>query len=248
MNARSFLVLISLFFTSQLELSAQFKIFGRLFGGGSDAPQEENVAGTPAAPNPAETAGSNPVPVTPAPEKDEGILEMERAYLKANYHIVPGDVINVDVFQEQSLTKPGLRVSESGDITLPLIDRVKVAGLTIADAEKKIRDLFEKDYLVDPHVIVTVFEYARRSVAVDGEVKQAGLIDLPPGQPLTVLQVIAASGGMTPNANPNDIELYREGSEEPYQFRLRDLKRVTDPKKKFYVQPNDTIFVGQRII
>ena len=244
MNARSSLVLISLLFASQLELSAQFKIFGRIFGGGSDAAQEENVAGGAVAQDPGDTV----LPQTPASEKDEGILEVERAYLKANYHIVPGDVINVDVFQEESLTKPGLRVSESGDITLPLIDRVKVAGLTIADAEKKIRDLFEKDYLVDPHVIVTVFEYARRSVAVDGEVKQAGLIDLPPGQPLTVLQVIAASGGMTPNANPNDIELYREGAEEPYQFRLRDLKRVTDPKKKFYVQPNDTIFVGGRII
>jgi len=238
-------LLMALFIVgAPMESNAQFKFIGRIFSGDSDKDPASASADSADALDAADEDE-----VFPSKEvSEEDLKKMQEELLRANYRIASGDVINIDVFQEDTLSKQGLRVSASGQVTMPLLQRITVAELSIDEAETRIEELLAKDYLVDPHVIVTVVEYTRRTVAVDGEVEKPGLIDLPPGQKLTVIQAITASGGLTQDANRNDIELYREGEEEPFKFKLNELKRQTDPSKKFYVKPNDTIFVGARII
>lgn len=243
-NKISSLLFALLIVAAPMETNAQFKFIGRIFSG--DSENKEATADNVSNESLDEASDDD---VFPSKEvSDEDLKKMQEELLRANYRIASGDVINIDVFQEETLSKENLRVSASGQVTLPLLQRITVAELTVDEAESRIEELLNKDYLVDPHVIVTVVEYTRRTVAVDGEVAKPGLIDLPPGQKLTVIQAIAASGGLTQDANRNDIELYREGEEEPFKFRLNDLKRQTNPEKKFYVKPNDTIFVGARII
>ena len=62
----------------------------------------------------------------------------------------------------------------NGAITLPLLGEVQVAGLTVAEIQRKITNLLAKDYLVNPQVEVKVREFQSQYVSVVGEVNNPG--------------------------------------------------------------------------
>ena len=161
-----------------------------------------------------------------------------------DYKIQPGDIIGVEVFLEPDLTKE-LKVAASGEITYPLLKQVKVSGKSAAQAERYIRDLLERDYLVDPHVIITVKEFKAQQISVQGFVNIPKLITLPPDQPMTIMQALSEAGGIQRLGNPNRIELIRQGKPNE-SFKLKDLKEVSDPSKILYLQPNDVVYVYER--
>src|ERR1700742_1418265 len=84
-----------------------------------------------------------------------------------------GDLIKVNTLgtTDPDLS-PELRIDDQGMITLPYAGPVKVAGRTAEDAGLLIEATFrDKSVLRDPHVSVTVKEYATQGVTVGGEVK-----------------------------------------------------------------------------
>src|SRR4051812_5025207 len=88
------------------------------------------------------------------------------AQVASDYKIAPLDILSIDVFNEKDLTKEQLRVSAQGEISFPLLVKVPVAGKTPAQVEDLMQDLLGKDYLVNPHVTVTVKTYRTRTVDV----------------------------------------------------------------------------------
>lgn len=164
--------------------------------------------------------------------------------ISSNYRIAPSDILYIEVFQEPDLTRE-MRVSASGDITYPLLGQLNVAGRTAAEVEQDIRRQLAKDYIVDPHVLVTVKEFRQRRVAVQGQVNRPSLIELPAEQKMTILQAISVAGGFTRLAKKDQIRLIRPGQPER-TFSEEELIRNTDPEKTFYLQPDDVIIVGER--
>src|SRR5437899_639186 len=81
-----------------------------------------------------------------------------------------GDLLEIAVFGAADFNKQ-VRVSSSGDISLPLIGGVHVAGLTTADAEKLVeKKLLDGGFFNDPHVSIFEKEYQTQGVSVLGEV------------------------------------------------------------------------------
>ena len=82
---------------------------------------------------------------------------------------------------------------------MPLAGGLPVSGMTAEQAGLAIEArLRETDILKDPHVSVTVLEYATQGVTVAGEVKNPGVYPLLGAHGL--LDLISAAGGATPNA------------------------------------------------
>jgi hypothetical protein len=75
----------------------------------------------------------------------------------ATYKIGPGDLLDINVFQVPDLSKT-VRVAKDGEISVPLLGRVDVAGLTQAGVAQKLTDLLGGKYLKDPQVAVVVQE------------------------------------------------------------------------------------------
>jgi polysaccharide export outer membrane protein len=94
----------------------------------------------------------------------------------------------------------GVRVSATGDITLPYLGQVRADGLTPADLERKIaRDLVSRGILRNPQVSVSVIEYRSRVVAVVGAVEHPGVFPVTrPGA--TVSDLIWTAGGPSKEA------------------------------------------------
>ncbi|SRR5258706_556143 len=160
--------------------------------------------------------------------------------VEGDHKIAPLDVLNIDVVGEKELSKE-LRVSSNGTVTFPFLGSIEVKGKTPAEVEDLLREKLGKDYLVDPQVIVTVKEYRARVVTVLGQVNKGGLISLPAEQKMDILEAIAQAGDLTRGAKKNRIEVTRKG--QVFKFSLDDLKKESDPKKKFWLEPGDGIYV-----
>jgi polysaccharide export outer membrane protein len=118
---------------------------------------------TPAPATPGAPPAPTPTP-TPAPAASSG---------GGDYEVGPGDVLDVAVFGNDDLSRVPT-VQTNGSITFPLLGEVQVAGLTIAEVQRKITNLLAKDYLVNPQVEVKVKEYQSQFVSVVGEVNSPG--------------------------------------------------------------------------
>jgi len=80
------------------------------------------------------------------------------AAVAQEYTIGPGDVLKITVWGHDDLSKD-YPVAQDGRVPFPLIGSVQAVGLSTTDLAKRIRDLLEKDYLVNPQVIVGVKDY-----------------------------------------------------------------------------------------
>jgi protein involved in polysaccharide export with SLBB domain len=157
--------------------------------------------------------------------------------------IEPFDIIIIEVFGEDELSVER-RVEARGYISFPLLERVSVAGKTASEVALDLQERLGSDYLRHPQVSVLVKEYVQRTVNVFGPVVKQGNFDLPGEQSWGILDAIAEAGGLTKEAKRTGIELNRQG--KTYRFSLDELKKVTDPGKKFLLEPGDVIIVKER--
>jgi polysaccharide biosynthesis/export protein len=116
---------------------------------------------------------------------------------QAEYVIGVQDGIAVQVWNRPELSGK-FTVDVDGTIQLPLIELLKVAGLTVRAVEANIRARLADGYLRDPQVTVTVETYRSQRAVVQGEVRQPGTVTLTGETPL--LEVLTRVGSVTPEA------------------------------------------------
>ena len=122
------------------------------------------------------------------------------------YVVGATDVLTIRVFDEPSLGCE-CTVDTDGSITFPLVGRVEVGGKTLREAETILTTLLRKDYVRRAQVSVEVKSYRSRSIFVLGEVRTPGKYSI--GDQVTLLEVIANAGSLTPTAG-NTIIVQRQ--------------------------------------
>ena len=125
-----------------------------------------------------------------------------------NYILKPSDVIQVSIFLEPDLEK-SVRIEADGTVTLPLIKKVKVADLTVSNAQELITQLYNRDYLVDPQISVLVVSFSPKLVRVLGSVNRPGVVEMPPDREMTLTEAIASANGISRLGNPKSITIKR---------------------------------------
>ena len=116
-------------------------------------------------------------------------------------------------------------VDDLGEVTLPLIGAVKVAGLTTSEAERFIeRTYVEREFYPRINVIVTA---EKDEYFVQGQVARPGKYVL--ATDLSLLQAIAEAGGFTPYANKRAVRIMREGSNETAEYDAKRISNGDDP-------------------
>lgn len=112
------------------------------------------------------------------------------------YRLAPGDSIHIQVFQNPDLTLD-TRVSETGDITFPLVGAVPVGGRSLGEAEQAIAKKLEQGkFVVKPQVSVMLTQNRGNQVSVLGQVKNPGRVPLDTAN-TRLSAAIAAAGGIT---------------------------------------------------
>jgi len=166
----------------------------------------------------------------------------------AGYILSPTDQVTVEVFGEDDLRTSG-RLNPEGNLSVPLLGSIHLAGLTLTQAASKLTELYSRDYLVNPKINVTLISYAKRRFSILGQVNRPGSIDMPDSSPegIDLLEAIALAGGYTRIASPERITVRRQNASGDQIFKV-NAKRFTKGKGGgFLVEPGDTINVGESI-
>ena len=127
----------------------------------------------------------------------------------ARLKIQPGFQIDAQVFDEPDMSGQ-FRVGPDGNIILPLVGPVHVAGDTLAEAQVAVENAFKTaQILKNPQVTLDISEYAPTLVAVLGEVNTPGRLQLL--APHSLLDVLSFAGGETQMAG-GKVEVRHEDS------------------------------------
>jgi polysaccharide export outer membrane protein len=141
-----------------------------------------------------------------------------------------------------------VRISKTGDISLPLLGNVHIAGETVAEAAEQIRSRLDKDYIINPQVTLTIMEYAQQWVTVLGEVQKPSQVPIPTEGGLDLMGAIALAGGYSRVADPSNITVRRVVNGHDVVLKVNARKLAADSKTGvFIVKPGDTISVGESV-
>ena len=162
------------------------------------------------------------------------------APLGSDYRIAPMDTLSVKVFKSQDLTGD-YQVDLTGRISLPLVGEVDAANLTTAQLDQRLTEKLGERYFQNPDVSVGIKSSSRRSVTVDGAVKQAGTF--PVGGPTSLLQAVALAGGTTEDANARRVAVFRTigGQRQAAAFDLAAIRHGQSQDPQIY--PGDIVVV-----
>lgn len=158
------------------------------------------------------------------------------------YRIAAGDLLNIRVWNQESLTTQA-RVREDGRISLLFLDDVEAAGHTPAMLSQQIQTRL-KDYINHP-VVTVALEMARPiKVTMVGEINRIGPLEIDPGASL--LQALAGAGGFTEYAHKDRIFVMRQeegAAPERIRFRYDDLIHAEGRAPTFRLRPGDVVVV-----
>jgi polysaccharide export outer membrane protein len=162
------------------------------------------------------------------------------------YRLKPEDRLEVSIFSLTDeklnfLKKPEieLRVNEKGQIELPVMGAIVVEGLTVPDAEKKVKQV-ASEYLRSPEISIKLLNF---NVTILGEVFKQGAFNVAESK-INILEAIGKAGGVTDNANMETIRIVRNDNDTAKIYKVNMLEDHILASDKYFLQPNDIVIVN----
>jgi polysaccharide export outer membrane protein len=162
------------------------------------------------------------------------------------YTIGPRDVLKIVVWAQDDLSKD-YPVDADGFVAFPLLGRVKTSGLTTKQLAAHLTELLEKDYLVNPQVLVSVKDYLSRKVNILGEAEKPGVYYL--SGEMTLLDVLSKAGALS-KLSGKQILLVRNHSASGVAGSGNSIRRLNleklqagDASENIQLENDDTIFI-----
>ena len=163
------------------------------------------------------------------------------------YKIVPNDRVSIIIYKHPELSPStlgnitsdrGILINSKGDIRLPLVKTIHLAGLTQTEAQEKIEQRFKR-YIKSPDVY---FEVLNKRAYVIGEVNNPGEVELI-NEKLTLIQLISKAGDFRDSANKQAIMILRSGKDRINSeiVNLTDFNSLKTAN--LMIKPNDIVYV-----
>jgi protein involved in polysaccharide export with SLBB domain len=166
-----------------------------------------------------------------------GPLSVVKPDTDATYRLSPGDVVQVMVFGEPTLSGM-FPLGPGGTVAMPALGQVALQGLTLAQAQKLLAARITK-LVRYPAVTVTVNEtQSVRKVYLSGELSRTGAVNLPFGATLTDALAVAGPG---PYADLRRVRLTRAGS-EPVEVDCSGLRGEGPLGTQYVLEYGDAVF------
>jgi len=168
------------------------------------------------------------------------------------YLINVQDTVNVTVWENADLTGKFV-VQPDGVITLPLVGRIKAAGLSVRNFEAQLTRALADGFLIEPRVAVTLDQQRGSRVFIFGAVSSPGAYAMPEGQ--TLIEALVRAGYASasqvvvvrpkrPSAGPTMPE--NAGDAEVIRVNLKELEKDVEQgslARNIPLHDGDTIFI-----
>lgn len=160
----------------------------------------------------------------------------------ASYVIGPGDVLEVSVWKDESLTR-SVTVSPDGTFSFPLIGAIPAAGRTVSELKTDLAQRLSV-YVPEPVFSLEVKQANSMQIYVIGRVNSPGRFLI--GSYVNVLQALAMAGGLNPFADEDDIRILRDlgdGQTRSHAFNYKKVLRGDHLEQNIRLQRGDVIVV-----
>ena len=185
----------------------------------------------------------------PVIEKEEVAVASALAKKKpdTDYRVGVTDVLYVNVYGYPDLGSPagtlcakhqGSRVDGDCYIHLPMVGRVKVAGLTVSQIQKSLQKAF-RNFIKKPWVVVEVVEFRSKPLYLLGQFNMPGTVYM--DRPLKILQGIALGKGFTEDASLHGARLIRHNQIVPVD--IYEILSEGMMEQNVWLKPQDTIYI-----
>ena len=159
---------------------------------------------------------------------------------EGGYIINSGDQLQVEVWQNEQLTRP-VTVRPDGKITLPLVNDVQAEGDTVPQFQKRLTEDLKK-FIKEPVVSITVLSFSQKRIYIQGQVRNPAAYNY--SGELYLLQAITLAGGTTPFAEGCAVIVRKKGSDfVRYDVELEPIMNGENLKENLPLQPNDVLSV-----
>lgn len=168
--------------------------------------------------------------------------------LSIQFHSLTGESLNIFKREQASGAAPmqgeaallgGYLIDEEGSISFPVVGKLKLEGLTLSEAEAKLRQMAAK-YLEEPVVEVKLLNYR---FTILGEVNKEG-VQSTFNYAVTIPEAIGMAGGLSDLADRSNIKIIRKIEDRNIVFYVNLLDEDFFSNKYFYIYPNDVIVVA----
>lgn len=181
------------------------------------------------------------------------------ASLSGDYRIGPEDILKIRVLDVNNLDEK-VRVANDGTIVMPLLGRVKAAGLTSNELRDRLEKEFGKKFLQNPQVSVFVEQFHARPVSIVGAVENPGMYQVT--GPRTLVEMLSLAGGIAKqNADPAGKLIYvtrksgfgkltvvpgmRKVAPDKIEINIKDLLYTKAEGLNIPIEANDIIAVSK---
>ena len=160
-------------------------------------------------------------------------LDPMPTYNPQEYLIGSEDVLDINVFEAPEMNRD-VRVSASGEISLPLLGAVAAAGFTPRELETSLEVLLHQKYMKDPHVSVFVRDMQSHPVSVLGAVRKPGIFQIRGDK--TLLEILSLAEGLADDAGEDVIILRRAGQKNGPEFFSANASGLAESSPVMRVQ------------
>lgn len=184
----------------------------------------------------------------PATDKKPPVVEHPTKYV-----LGPGDEIVIIALNAEDIANKPIRITAGGDLNLPMVGRIHVAGMTVEQLEGELTERLKK-YIRNPEVAVNVTGFKSQPVSVIGFVGTPGVIQLEGRK--TLIEVLSMAGGLKQDAGYR-VKITRKGEWGPIplpsatptgdysvaEVNIRGINDASHPEENILILPFDVISV-----
>ncbi len=177
------------------------------------------------------------------------------APIRSTYVLGPEDQISIRALEVDEISDKPVRIDMTGYLRLPLVGRIRGAGLTIEQLENEIGARL-KVYVKQPEVAISVVEFHSQPVSVIGSVRNPGVHQLE-GQK-TLVEMLSLAGGLADDAGYS-VKITRRlewgriplpsaaddstGAFSVAEVSLKEILEARNPAGNIVIRPQDVISV-----
>jgi len=200
---------------------------------------------------------NNPTQGAPPAQAPATGQQLPQDTVRSNYVLGPNDQIQIRAPEAEEIDQKPFRIDGDGNINLPLLGRIHVAGMSLQELEvdlvKRLRE-----YVREPQVFISVVQFRSEPVFFVGLFSRPGIYNLQGARNLT--EMLSNVGGTAPNASRHiTITRHEEYGPIPLPTALVDpekkistveislgsLRENVNPAENILLQPYDVISVGR---
>jgi polysaccharide export outer membrane protein len=175
--------------------------------------------------------------------------------LRSSYVLGPGDQIVIRALDAEEISEKPILIGTDGNISLPLMGRLRAGGLTVEQLEAELATRLKK-YIQEPQVAVTVTEFRSQPVSVIGAVNRPGVHQLQGRK--TLVEMLSLAGGLgneagysikiTRRLDFGRIPLANAADDPTGRFNVaevsvKQIMEASSPAENIQIMPHDVISV-----